>query len=597
MPLDETTEAELLAYAYGELPAAAARAFEQRLQGDVELQAELAGIKATRELFGRDHRWGTDAKVDVPPPHLLDAIVRAEALARPAAIRDARAIAPRPTLTARLSRWLIGGGVLVGATAALFIVVTQSGRDAVMVSMPTAAEPAPPAPPADQPMAAADAPAPEGALAKNEETAGDSVTEKADGKLAARAPEPLPDSFKALAHADEKPKPTDDATDGERDRARDLTTEDRGGEALGFAAGSATSLGGAAGRSAGAAPAKDAAEPSATTVARPADALRSVRVDAPKGKAQASFGGADDEALGFDTAGAVASTGSIPAAPPPPPAKPAPVVASPTSVAPTTSAPRRTNAPSSPPSEAPALAERPSVSSLDVITREEAKAERRRLGDLRLEQSEKKKKAAKESAPAREVVGGKGAEQERQAKAPSSYSKADDAKKSADKAPGPTPAAQAGPEQKRALQSEMALMSGYRELKEGRALGALDEFRSAERFDARRSLGSDPHVGQMRALVTLKRPAEALAIARRLVTRDLAEVGVADGLLLGAKIAEDLGDLRSARELWSALVKAPAHKAAALAALQRLANPPVRAQVDADAAAEAPAAAAPASKE
>ncbi len=105
MPLDETTEAELLAYAYGELPAPAARAVERRLQGDAELQAELAGIMATRELFGRDARWGMDTKVDLPPPHLVDAIVRAEALARPAAIRDARALTPRPTLTARLSRF------------------------------------------------------------------------------------------------------------------------------------------------------------------------------------------------------------------------------------------------------------------------------------------------------------------------------------------------------------------------------------------------------------------------------------------------------------------------------------------------------------
>ena len=318
---------------------------------------------------------------------------------------------------------------------------------------------------------------------------------------------------------------------------------------------------------------------------------RPAPADATDKKVQASFGGADDETLGFDAAPDVGTMKSVarPAASPPPPTPPPPAEPAPTSTAPTSTA-----APSG----------RASASASQMVTREQAKAERRRFGELRLEESEKRKKNTKEREPTRNSAGNKAGEQERPAKAPAPSTKPagaktdgakqDDAKKAADKAPTPV----SGPEQKRAMQSELALMSGYRELKEGRALGALDEFQSAERLDARRALGSDPHVGQMRALLALKRPAEALTVARRLVTRDLAEPGVTDGILLGAKIAEELGDLRSARELWTALVKAPAHKAAALAALARLANPAVRAQVDTDeAAAEAPAAAAPATQE
>lgn len=570
MPLDETTEAELLAYAYGELPAPAARAFERRLQGDAELQAELAGIMATRELFGRDARWGMDTKVDLPPPHLVDAIVRAEALARPAAIRDARALTPRPTLTARLSRWLIGGGVLVGATAALLLVVKQGDRSAEPAALPLeavsatgAVEEAPSPPPTDAPATAAP---------ESDERAKDQLAKELGGaffddnegredRLRATAKRaPLPDAFDPAIRADAKPKPKFKPTeaDGDRNETRDLATADRGGAGLGLLApgggdGSAASTraGGLAGEAKGA----GASGPDI--------------VGALPEKPKAASVAADDELFALDSVSARAaslSPAKLTAPPPPPPAAATP--------APTSTAPRSNVAPSAPPSEAPGLAQRPSTGVLEVLSPAEAKAERRRLAD---ERAKRKKPAAKTEKLAEQEHAG---------------SKAD-AKKSADKAPP----AQPGPEQKRAMQSEMALMSGYRELKEGRALSALGEFESAERFDARRALGSDPHVGQMRSLIALKRPAEALMIARRLVTRDLKEVGVADGLLLGAKLAEQLGDLRSARELWSVLLKSPAHTNEAQQALARVLNPPVRAQLEAADAAEAAPAAEPASKE
>ena len=560
MPLDETTEAELLAYAYGELSAPAARAFEQRLQADAELQAELAGVMATRELFGRDARWGMDSKVDVPPPHLVDAIVRAEALARPAAIRDARALAPRPTLTARLSRWLIGGGVLVGATAALVVVVTQADRSAEpaalaldgdgVAALASPPEPPPP-PPADAP--AADPLAKEAAAAR----LGDNEGREESLRATAAKREPLPDAFDSLARADAKAKPTE--VDEDRATKGDLATGDRGGIELGLVAptgGSAAGPGKGGGLF-------GAAQPAASPTTPP-PLIESLVTE----KARAATASAADESLALDDVGTGTRSSSV--------VKPNAVAPAPTAAAPvSTPTPRKDVAPSAPPNEAPALAQRPSTGALEVLSPAEAKAERRRLAD---ERAKRKKPTAKAGEHARdgEAAGAKS-----------------DAKKTADKAPPPP-----GPDERRAMQRELALMSGYRELKEGRALSALSEFESAERLDARRALGSDPHVGQMRALVALKRPAEALVIARRLVTRDVNELGVADGLALGAKLAEDLGDLRSARELWTALVKSPAHKVAAQQALARLANPPVRAQLDAaEAAPAAEAATEPASKE
>ena len=123
----ETDEALMLAYVYGELEASDARAFAKRLDAEPDLRAEVDGMKAAHSLFGRDAAWGLASGVDVPPPHLVDAIVRAEALARVPAVREAmlKRGASSSTFTAKLARWLIGGGVLVAGAATVMIVVTR----------------------------------------------------------------------------------------------------------------------------------------------------------------------------------------------------------------------------------------------------------------------------------------------------------------------------------------------------------------------------------------------------------------------------------------------------------------------------------------
>jgi anti-sigma factor RsiW len=131
MAVSEETEALMLAYVYGELPASAALEFERQMDADPELRAEVEGMKASHDLFGKDQAWGISAKVDVPPPHLMDAILKAELIARAPQVKEAMFKRDAPSssstsFTAKLSRWLLGGGLVVGAAAAVFHVVTRT---------------------------------------------------------------------------------------------------------------------------------------------------------------------------------------------------------------------------------------------------------------------------------------------------------------------------------------------------------------------------------------------------------------------------------------------------------------------------------------
>jgi hypothetical protein len=136
----------LLAYLYGELPNDEVAAFEARLAADPALRAELEGLKATRTFLDDDVRYGLDEGFDAPPPHLVNAILHAEALTRPSALRRVE-VAPKVPFVQKLSTWLLGGGVLVGACAVLVVVIARkdtplAGELSPVVSMPQAAPPA-----------------------------------------------------------------------------------------------------------------------------------------------------------------------------------------------------------------------------------------------------------------------------------------------------------------------------------------------------------------------------------------------------------------------------------------------------------------------
>lgn len=152
----------VLAFVDGSLDARERSEFEARLAGDPALRADVEGLRAVHEMLGRDRAFGEASGVDVPPPHLLDAILRAEVVARPAEIREAMGLLRDPPAAkpwwARLQSLWMGGGVVVGAAAAVLFVVTRTDQLArepvhpsVEATTSTSTPPPPPLPPSPDP--------------------------------------------------------------------------------------------------------------------------------------------------------------------------------------------------------------------------------------------------------------------------------------------------------------------------------------------------------------------------------------------------------------------------------------------------------------
>jgi hypothetical protein len=172
----------IVAYVYGELRDDEAKAFEDRLEGDAELRAEVEGLMAAREMLDIDKENAEKFGFDEPPAHLFESIMRAEPLVRPREMTAAAAAVERPTAGAeptwfhRLRMWIVGGGaVLTGAVAVMLMVQTSGADEAPTSALAPAMEKADVAEPAS-PAAAADAPA------KNEEPE-PSPEDKAQGEL------------------------------------------------------------------------------------------------------------------------------------------------------------------------------------------------------------------------------------------------------------------------------------------------------------------------------------------------------------------------------------------------------------------------------
>lgn len=195
---DSDLDSLMLAYVYGELSDDEARAFEQRLAADAGLRAEVDGLLATREMLGEDARYGESSGTDLPPPHLLDAILRAEVLARPTEIRQAHAAGSAAGgWLSRLSLWLVGGGVAVTAAAAVLLLAKdESGLEPELLAPAEIAPEAPAESAVGEPLAAA-----KGAFA-GERQAEASADE---AKLEVREE---PSDKKASKDADEKPTGT-----------------------------------------------------------------------------------------------------------------------------------------------------------------------------------------------------------------------------------------------------------------------------------------------------------------------------------------------------------------------------------------------------
>lgn len=319
----------ITAYVSGDLTPEAARAFEQRMAADPALRAEVEGLKAVRALLDEDARWGAQSGEDAPPPHLVDAIVRAEALSRPAELRAAIAragSAPRPFVQ-RLSTWLVGGGLAAGAAAALLLVATSDERappTATAVAARVAEASAPP-----PPTAAPAGPTPDVAAA-----------ESADAKIAAASP-----AAEAAAAASGAVQQPVGAATKEGDARRDELFA--GGDlGEGVATGGAQVMGGAGasvdglGRTAGARPA-DAAPPAEQRAEQEeaAEKPAAAKGDTRKGDVAADVA---KDAPARAAASAVDDAESAPAAAPPPPAAapaPAPAKAAPPATSSTSGGP------------------------------------------------------------------------------------------------------------------------------------------------------------------------------------------------------------------------------------------------------------------
>ena len=191
------------------------------------LRAELAGLRAVRSLLDDDASWGQRSGTDAPPPHLLDAILRAEVAARPDAIRQAIVAAPSTStakpLWARMSSWLLGSGVVVGAAAALLITVERGpelqraadqaadqadARFAAPATAPAAVAPAEPAAPAPPPTMA-DNVASEGFGSAG----GAGLSGRADGAVASKASKAVDAVVATAALAEARPALEKDSAD------------------------------------------------------------------------------------------------------------------------------------------------------------------------------------------------------------------------------------------------------------------------------------------------------------------------------------------------------------------------------------------------
>jgi hypothetical protein len=155
-------DALVLSYVDGTMNDGERAAFAARLRAEPALRAEVDGLVALRGLLDDDTRFGATSGLDAPPPHLVDAIVRAEVAARPDAIRAAVLRAADASDAARpwwskLSSWLVGTSLVGAGAAALLLVVTraeapatspQEAKDlfaAAPAAAPAAAQPPPPA--------------------------------------------------------------------------------------------------------------------------------------------------------------------------------------------------------------------------------------------------------------------------------------------------------------------------------------------------------------------------------------------------------------------------------------------------------------------
>ncbi len=487
---------------------------QARLKNDPAFAAEFAALKDLSGLMATDRAWGLSSGTDVPPPHLLNAILQAEVAARPDAIRqavvnaDAPAGAPK-AWWARLSSFIVGGGVVVGAAAALMITVQRAPADEAMAT---------PALQAPQPERAKDV---EGGATAQElaPPIGGLLQDKA-AKMAIAAPSDDDEAAPAPAEASVGGDIADAALLGAARADIGGLAKARAGDAPEVPAGAGAGSGrknnldafgfvdGTDGDGAeldGLSPKQDAPSPPTSMMSNTSPP------PPPEPREEAA-----PRAMPKPTSPASTST---PAASPPPPAKRAP--AAPASGM----APRTSDAADDAPAAPPAR----------IISADES---RRTFLERQRTEAKKKTKDYASKSSASKAESAKGAKEAGKSAGPGDMS-ADDIRE------------QMGRD-RQLQEANGLLLTAERELGFGRFAGALDFAARAEAI-AGGGLGLAPASTQVRAYVGLKRDADAARLASRLLSGSAADLQLVDGLLAGATAAENIGDQRLAERL---LIKA-----------------------------------------
>ncbi len=572
LPAGQRLDALLLAYVDGTLDAPLRAELEVRLAGDPDLRAEVDGLQALRGLLDEDARYGRESLLDVPPAHLLEAIVRAEVLARPDEIRQAivnggglARTAPErgdKPLWARLQSWWMGGGVVVGAAAAVAFVITRGPAEPPRSPTPAAAVVAPATTsPNALNDALADAPAgerqAEGAGAAVDEFAADGAPSAKRMKTSNAGPNAVPDEPNGgLAELDKRSGggraanlPTlQDDPQGDLQAPGGNAVGDSGAD-RGFASASASA------ERAERAERKAPVMPTLDAVAAEEPAPRAPPAPKSAESRKPADNARDDDASSYGSAPAPVTTSTTPsAAPPPPPATP------PTSVG------------------GGSLGYQSADQSRDVFLE---KMRAKKTAQIEREEASKKKPSSKSS------IGG---EKSKDAPAAPAKGKAD----RADKEMTATESREELEREKRINAASMMLTAAERELAAGRAQDALDLAVRAE-AQGGGALGLVPASTQTRAYLLLKRFADGARVGSRLLQGDVSDVVIVDGLLAGADAATAIGDRRLAERLLVKVLAPPnkdvARRAAAQRRLDSLRAASVRNRAaESDAAMDAPAA-------
>lgn len=552
---DATTEnldALVTAYVYGELSADAKAAFEEQMRSDPDLQAEVDGLLAMRDVLDADAQFGEESGIDEPPPHLFDAILKDEAIARSPAVKAAvakRNAPPSEGLLSKLSTWLVGGGALAGAAAVLFFVVARQGA-VDDVAAPQAAKTAAPA--------AADIKrdAPSG-LEK------EAAREEKPGSFAAkseRAPAELSERELAKGALDVAPRPSTITSSKDR---------------LDTGRGSAGGGGFAPEPERKKSDKKVALPPRGSADDAPAEARRSRHRDAPadgarsdpaqgnqagEGTRSLSFGTHQvgiDSSLSLEDDDSADEAKEVVQKPKP---KPAPAVAlgdnverqapsakaeaeeesieAPVALGGRAGAAKKTSASASgaaPAAEPPAAPPPPPAA--------DSAAGPPRLNEKTAEFARKQREAAAKRAPM---------------KAKRGKNKRDSYKANAKR-------------EARLRKVEQTIMAAATELAAQRSASALALFQRAElEGSGLKEIGLGPVLGQMQALLQQSRKKEALALAVKGERAAKGTIGKDDVIATGARVATDLQNRPRARSLWNQLLNSPRFKAEAKRSLRAL---------------------------